>query len=518
MTTTRTTPEPAAPATEAAATRPGPEPPMSHRQVMKALSGLLPGMFVAVLAANIVAAALPTIMRALHAGQTVYTWTVVATLLAATVATPVWGKLADLTSKRALVQIALVVFSAGTLGSGFAQNPAMLLVSRVVQGIGSGGMMALAQIIMAAMIPPRERGRYSGYLGAVFAVATVAGPLVGGLIVDTSWLGWRWVFFVSVPIALISLVVLRRTLHLPASSREVRVDWGGTTLITSAVSLLLIWVSFAGDAYAWLSWQTAVMAGGAVVLAVLFVAVEARAAEPIIPLRLFRDRIVSLSASASLLIGMAMFGVPTFLSQYFQMARGQSPTMAGLSTLPMIAGLLIASTGSGRLISRTGHWKVFLVAGSASLAAGLALLGTDGYDTAYWQLAIGMLLVGVGVGMTQQNLVLTVQNRVASGDLGAASSAVSFFRALGGALGLGVLGAVLSHRVARYTTEGAGRQVAYGHGLADLFLYMAPAAALSLLLVLAIGEVPLRTAGGRTEDSGPPSHGRHARRDDSATP
>ncbi|MEU6577299.1 MFS transporter [Streptomyces sp. NPDC046805] len=490
---------------------------MNQRQVTKALAGLLPGMFVAVLAANIVAAALPTIMRALHAGQTVYTWTVVATLLAATVATPVWGKLADLTSKRTLVQIALLVFSLGTLGSGFAQNPEMLLVSRVIQGIGSGGMMALAQIIMAAMIPPRERGRYSGYLGAVLALATVAGPLVGGLIVDTSWLGWRWVFFVSVPIALASLVVLRRTLHLPASSHEVRVDWAGVTLITAAVSLLLIWVSFAGDAYDWLSWQTAVMAGGAVVLAVLFVAVEARAAEPIIPLRLFRDRIVSLSAAASLLIGMAMFGVPTFLSQYFQMARGQSPTAAGLSTLPMIVGLLIGSTGSGRLITRTGHWKVFLVAGSASLAVGLALLGTDRYDTAYWQLAVGMLLVGAGVGMTQQNLVLAVQNRVTSGDLGAASSSVSFFRSLGGALGLGVLGAVLSHRIAAYATEGAGRQAAYGHGLADLFLYMAPAVVLSLLAVLAIREVPLRMAGGPAEDSRP-SHGRHARRGNSATP
>lgn len=493
MTTRRITPEPATPAIDGA-TRLVPEPSMSNRQVRQALSGLLAGMFVAVLAANIVAAALPTIMGALQAGQTVYTWTVVATLLAATVSTPVWGKLADLTSKRTLVQVALLTFSIGTLGSGFAQNSEMLLASRVVQGIGSGGMMALAQIIMAAMIPPRERGRYSGYLGAVFAAATVAGPLVGGIIVDTPWLGWRWVFFTSVPIALASLIILRRTLHLPTSSRTVRVDWAGVTLITAAVSLLLIWVSFAGTAYAWLSWQTAAMVGGALMLALLFVAAEALAAEPIIPLGLFRDRTVSLSALASLLIGMAMFGVPTFLSQYFQMARGQGPTVAGLSTLPMIAGLLLAATGSGQLITRTGRWKVFLVTGSASLAIGLVLLGTGRHDTSYWQLAIGMLLVGVGVGMTQQNLVLAVQNRVLAGDLGAASSAVSFFRALGGALGMGVLGAVFAHRIESHLAEGAKTQTAYGDGLAELFLYMAPAAFLALLAVLAIREPPRNPA------------------------
>ncbi|WP_185949474.1 MFS transporter [Microbispora sp. KK1-11] len=496
-------------------------PAMTHREILEALSGLMLGMFVAILSSTVVSNALPTITAELHADETTYTWVITATLLAATVSTPIWGKLSDLFSKKLLIQLGLIVYVVGSAIAGLSQNSSMLITARVVQGLGVGGLTALAQVIMAAMISPRERGRYSGYLGAVFAVATIGGPLIGGLIVDTSWLGWRWCFYVGVPFAILSLIVLQKTLHLPVLKRDVRIDWGGAVLIAAAVSLLLIWVSFAGNKYDWLSWQTGAMVGGAVVLAVLFLVVESKVSEPIVPLRLFRIRTVSLSVVASVLVGVAMFGGTTFLSQYFQLARGETPTVAGLMTLPMILGLAISSTVSGQIITRTGHWKVFLVSGTFFLTAGFALMGTLRYDTDYWLVAIFMFCVGVGIGMSQQNLVLAVQNQVRAEDLGAGSSVVAFFRSLGGAIGVSALGALMGDRVKRYLEDalaalgvhGTGQESgaipklsalpapirtavesAYGHGIGDLFLYAAPLTLLALIAVLFIKEVPLRTS------------------------
>jgi EmrB/QacA subfamily drug resistance transporter len=494
--------------------------PMSHRQIMEALSGLLLGLFVAILSSTVVSNALPTIIADLQASQTTYTWVITSTLLATTISTPIWGKLADLTSKKVLVQLGLIVFVAGSAFAGLAQNPAMLITARVIQGLGAGGLTALAQVIMAAMIAPRERGRYSGYIGAVFALATIGGPLVGGVIVDTSWLGWRWCFYVGVPFAIIALIVLQKTLHLPVSRRKVKVDWAGATLIAASASLLLVWVSFAGHDYDWLSWQTAAMLGGTVVLALLFVFAESRASEPIVPLHLFRIRTVSLAVVASLLIGVAMFGATTFLSQYFQLARGESPSRAGIMTLPLIAGLAVASTVAGRIITNTGRWKRFLVIGALFMTAGFDLMSFIRHDTPYWQAAIFMVCVGIGLGMTMQNLVLSVQNQVRPQELGAASSVVAFFRTLGGAVGVSALGAVLSSRVARYTAEGLAAigvhgpangggiprlstlpapvraivEDAFGHGIGNAFAYAAPAAFVALIAILFIKEVPLRTA------------------------
>jgi EmrB/QacA subfamily drug resistance transporter len=494
--------------------------PMSHRQIMEALSGLLLGLFVAILSSTVVSNALPTIIADLQASQTTYTWVITSTLLATTITTPIWGKLADLTSKKILVQLGLTVFVAGSAFAGLAQNPAMLITARVVQGIGAGGLTALAQVIMAVMISPRERGRYSGYIGAVFALATIGGPLIGGVIVDTSWLGWRWCFYVGVPFAVIALIVLQKTLHLPVSRRKVKVDWAGATLIAASASLLLVWVSFAGHNYDWLSWQTAAMLGGTVALALLFLFAEIRASEPIVPLHLFRNRTVSLAVVSSLLIGVAMFGATTFLSQYFQLARGESPSRAGVMTLPLIAGLAVSSTVAGRMITSTGRWKALLVVGGLFLTAGFDLMSLLRHDTPYWQAAIFMVCVGIGLGMTMQNLVLSVQNQVRPQELGAASSVVAFFRTLGGAVGVSALGAVLSNRVARYTAEGlAGIGVhspangggiprlsalptpvraivedAFGHGIGNVFAYAAPAAFLALVAILFIKEVPLRTA------------------------
>jgi EmrB/QacA subfamily drug resistance transporter len=500
---------------------------MTHRQIMEALSGLLLGMFAAILSSTIVTNALPEIIGDLGGGQSAYTWVVTASLLAMTASTPLWGKLADLVSKKALVQIALCVYVLGSVVAGLAQNPAMLIGARVIQGLGAGGLSALAQIIMAAMISPRERGRYSGYLGATFAVATVGGPLLGGVITDTSWLGWRWCLYVGVPFAIIALVVLQKTLHLPVLKRKVKVDWAGAFFVTAAVCLLLIWVTFADDKYSWMSWQTGVMVGGAIVLTLIFCFVETRASEPIIPLRLFRNRTITLASIASLFVGIAMFAGTVYFSQYFQLARDKSPTMSGVMTIPMIGGLFVSSTVSGQIITKTGKWKGWLLAGGVLLTAGLGLLGTMRYDTPYWRIGIFMALMGLGVGMMMQNLVLCTQNQVAPGDLGAASSTVTFFRSLGGAVGVSVLGSVMSSRISHYASDTIGTlspqeqaaaakssgsgaipdmdllppgirnwlESAYGHGIADIFLYVAPIALLAFLVTLFIKEVPLRTTG-----------------------
>ncbi|MEU1484982.1 MFS transporter [Streptomyces sp. NPDC005752] len=506
--------------------------PMTHRQIMEALAGLLLGMFVAILSSTVVSNALPEIISDLGGGQSAYTWVVTASLLAMTATTPLWGKLADLFSKKLLVQIALLIYVGGSIVAGLSTSSGMLIICRVVQGIGVGGLSALAQIVMAAMISPRERGRYSGYLGAVFAVATVGGPLLGGVITDTSWMGWRWCFYVGVPFAIIALIVLQKTLKLPVVKREgVKIDWSGAFFISAAVSLLLLWVTFAGDKYDWVSWQTWTMLGGTVVLAALFLLIESKAREPIIPLRLFRNRTITLASAASLFVGIGMFAGTVFFSQYFQLARDKSPTMSGVMTIPMIAGLFLSSTVSGQIITKTGRWKAWLVSGGFLLTAGLGFLGTIRYDTEYWHIAIFMFVMGLGIGMMMQNLVLATQNQVAPADLGAASSVVTFFRSLGGAIGVSALGAVLGNRVTHYVKDGLAdlgpegaafghggtggggipdldklpapfrtvMEVAYGHGVADVFLYAAPAALVAFVLTLFIKEVALKTRAGNDD-------------------
>ncbi|WP_441250281.1 MDR family MFS transporter [Kitasatospora sp. McL0602] len=498
-----------------------PPAPMSHRQVLEAMSGLLLGLFVAVLSSTVVSNALPRILTDLHGGESAYTWVITAALLSLTASTPIWGKLSDLVSKKLLVQIALVIYIVSSALAGLSQNTGELIACRILQGVGAGGVTALAQICLASMVPPRERGRYSGYFGAVFALATIGGPLIGGVIVDTSWLGWRWCFYVGIPFSLVAIFVLQRTLNLPVVKRKAKIDYLGALLITGAVSLLMIWISLAGKNYAWLSWQTAAMVGGGLVLAALFVRVEQRAAEPIVPLDLFRHRTVTLAVIASAFVGIGMYGATTFLSQYFQLAKEKSPTMAGILTLPMIIGLALSSTVAGKLITRYGRWKVFLVAGTFLLTVGFALLGTVRADTSYGVLSVYMAAAGVGLGLTMQNLVLAVQNTVPRHELGAASSTVTFFRTMGGAMGVSALGALLANRVGHYLTANlaaahlpaagavGGGEIpdlhrlpaplvplvtdAFGHGVGTVFLVAAPFALVAFLVVLLIREVPLRT-------------------------
>jgi EmrB/QacA subfamily drug resistance transporter len=498
---------------------------MTHRQILEALSGMLLAMFVAFLSSTVVSNALPTIITDLRGSQSQYTWVVTATLLASTASTPIWGKLADLFSKKLLIQLSIVIFIAGSMLAGLSSSVETLIAWRVLQGLGLGGLQALVQIAMAAMISPRERGRYSGLLGGVMAVATVGGPLLGGLLVDTSWLGWRWCFYVGVPFAAAALVLLQRTLHLPVTKRDVHIDYLGAGFLTAGVSALLIWVTLAGDNFDWLSIETALFLTGGIAAIVAFVVTELKAKEPIVPLRLFRDRTTTLAIIASIAIGVAMFGSSVFLGQYLQISRGYSPTAAGLLTIPMVAGLLLSSTVSGILITRTGRWKRFLVAGSVLVVVGFALLSLVDHETNMVLLGVFLFVLGVGIGMTMQNLVLAVQNTVAATDLGAASSAVAFFRSLGGTIGVSVLGAVLSARVGDLIRTGlaavpgaaqaAGSgdvglanladappeiqtliRVSYGDATGRIFLISAVIAVVAMVAIALIREIALSTRSG----------------------
>ncbi|GAC70090.1 MDR family MFS transporter [Gordonia soli] len=498
---------------------------MTHQQKIEALVGLLLGMFVAFLSSTIVSNALPTIITDLHGTQDQYTWVITATLLASTATTPIWGKFSDLVSKKLLVQMSLFLFTLGSVLAGFSQSVGMLIGFRVIQGLGLGGLQALVVIVIATMFSPRERGRYQGPIAAVMSVATVAGPLIGGVIVDTSWLGWRWTFYVCVPLAIVALAVIQRTLNIPVVRREVTIDYAGALLIASGVSTLLIWVTLAGKSFDWASSISYGLVALGVVLLGAALWVESRAKDPIIPLRLFRDRTTALATIASIAVGVALFGGAVFLGQYFQIARGYSPTAAGLLTLPMIIGSMLSATVSGQLITRFGRWKAFLVVGASLMTVGFGLLSTIDAHTDMVLLGVYLFILGTGMGMTMQNLVLAVQNNVGPENLGAATSTVTFFRSLGGAAGVSVLGAVLSNHVTDLIAKGLGAlgigsgqtggataglanlnelpapiadivRGAYGDGTARIFLVAAAMAALSLVAVLFIKEVALKTLSG----------------------
>lgn len=374
-------------------------------------------------------------------------------------------------------------------------------------------------MILSDLVSPRERGRYSGYLGAVFGLGTVAGPLIGGVVTDA--LSWRWCFYVGVPFALAAFVVLQRTLHLPRPRRHVSIDYRGALLLSSGVSALLIWVSLAGQNFDWVSWQTALMAGAGLLLATAAAFAMARAPEPLIPLRLFGNRTVVLAVVASVAVGIAMFGTTVFLSQYMQIARDKSPTQSGLLTIPMVVGLFAASAGVGRIITRTGRYKKWMLLGSLMLTGGLASMSTLDEHSSLAEFAAFMVFTGAGVGMLMQNLVLVVQNAVARSEIGAASSLIAFFRSLGGAIGVSVLGAILASKAARSIANGmaalgvrahTGSNVpkmsalpppvarvvehAYGTGIAEIFLVAAPLGLVAFATLFLMEERPLGTKSG----------------------
>jgi EmrB/QacA subfamily drug resistance transporter len=506
--------------TTAGTTRPA----MTHREVLEALSGILLGMFVSILATSVVSSSLPRIITDLDGTQSAFTWVVTATLLTTTISTPVWGKLADLVDRKLLIQLALVISVVSSAVAGFSQSTEMLITMRAFQGLGAGGLTALGTVLIADIISPRERGRYMGLMGAVMGVGMVGGPLLGGVITDGP--GWRWNFFVGVPFAVAAIIVLQRTLKLPPlAPRPVRIDYAGALLISAGISTLLVWVTLAGASFPWASWQTAAMLVGSVLLLALAVRVESRAAEPILPLHLFRNRTLVLAVVASVAVGVALFGTSVFLSQYMQVARGKTPTESGLLTVPMILGLLVSSTISGRIISRTGRYKRYMIAGAVLLTAGLGLMGTIRYDTSFVLVSAYLLLLGAGVGMLMQNLVLATQNTLDFREMGSGTATVAFFRTLGGAIGVSALGAVLGARITTLLTRGLSgigvdaaalggdttaipdvstipepvRTVvedAFGHAIADLFLLAVPLGVVALVAVLLLREVPLGTRSG----------------------
>lgn len=488
--------------------------------ILKILSGLLMGLLVAILSSSIVSTSIPRIVNDLAGSQATFTWVVTATLLAITVSTPIWGKLADLLDRKALLQAALVIFIAGSLMAGAAPEPGTLIAGRVIQGLGAGGLMTLVQITMADIISPRDRGKYMGLTGAVMAAGTVGGPLLGGFITDSA--GWRWNFFASLPVALISVILIHFTLHLPRNRRTVRIDYAGAIFITAGVSSLLIWISLGGSQFEWLSLPSLFLLAGSLVLLVTAVLIERKAAEPIIPLSLFRNLSFSLTVIASISVGVAVYGTAVFMSQYLQLSRAATATDSGLIAMPQVIAVVVASTVVGALISRTGKWKFWMVLGSSLLTVGLGCLATIGVATPMPLLWLYMAFVGMGIGMVMQNLVLVAENTADVAHLGVASSGVAFFRTLGGTIGVTVLGAALSTRAAQVIADNSEslkaqgvdpsvigterlpdvnsladplRAVvaeAYARGVAEVFLLSAPLALLSVLAIVFLPNVPLK--------------------------
>ena len=415
----------------------------SHRLV---LTGLMLALFVSMLPSTIVMNALPRIVADLHGTQTGYTWVVVGTLLSMTVTTPIWGKLSDLLDKRRLLQVAIVIYCVGSVIGTVAPTMEVLLTARVIQGIGAGGIAALTQIAIAWIAAPTERMRYAGYIGATYAIATVSGPPIGGLIVDSP-LGWRGCFLLSLPIAVAAVAMLHTSLRLPTEPGPVHLDLVGSTLLVVGASLLLVWLSLAGHDFAWVSLPSALLLAGGVAVAAVAVLFELRrAVDPVLPLQLFRDRTVLLATGAAAFMGTAMFASSLYPTQYFQLARGMSAATSGLMTLSAVGALGLASVASGRAISSSGRWKAWLVAGALLVLAGLVLLGTVRTSTPLWVVAAHLFVLGLGLGVTSQNLIVAVQNNVELQHVGSASGLVSFFRSMGGAIGVCVMGAVMTAR------------------------------------------------------------------------
>ncbi|GFJ79181.1 MDR family MFS transporter [Phytohabitans houttuyneae] len=425
-------------------------PRLSHQQILLLMSGLMTGMLLAALDQTIVGTALPTIVGELG-GIDHYSWVVTAYLLASTASTPLYGKISDLYGRRPVFLFSIGTFLVGSLLAGLSQNMTQLIITRGIQGLGAGGLMTLAFTIISDVVSPRERGRYQGLFGAVFGVASVAGPLVGGYFAEHDW---RWIFYINVPLGVLAIVVCYHVMRLiPFQRRPHSVDWLGAALMVAGVSCLLLALSWGGNQYPWGS-PTIIglfVAGG--VLAVLFLLQEARTSEPILPLRLFRRRTFALANAAGFILGLVMFGSIIFIPLYLQIVKGATPTRSGLLMLPMMAGVIVTSVLSGRAMSRIGRYKWFPVAGSAVLTAGMLLFTQLHVDTSLWLAFFYMVVIGVGLGLCMQSLVLAVQNAVELRDLGAGTSAATFFRSLGGSFGVAILGAVLSSRLSAELSE-----------------------------------------------------------------
>ncbi|MQS39414.1 MDR family MFS transporter [Streptomyces katsurahamanus] len=421
---------------------PAPGEGQNRRSVLVAIGALLLGMLLAALDQTIVSTALPTIVSELG-GLEHLSWVVTAYLLASTAATPLWGKLGDQYGRKKLFQTAIVIFLIGSALCGVAQDMLQLIAFRALQGLGGGGLMVLSMAIVGDIVPPRERGRYQGLFGGVFGASSVLGPLLGGFFTDN--LSWRWVFYINLPIGVVALIVIAAVLHIPVRSTPHRIDYLGTFLIASVATCLVLVASLGGTTWAWSSAQIIGLAVLGMVLLALFVLVERRAAEPVLPLGLFRIRTFTLVSVISFIVGFAMFGTMTFLPTFLQVVHGISPTLSGVHMLPMVVGMLLASTVSGQLVSRTGRWKVFPIAGTGVTAIGLLLLHRLTETSSTWQISLYFFVFGSGLGLVMQVLVLVVQNAVSYADLGVATSGATFFRSIGASFGVAIFGTIFSN-------------------------------------------------------------------------
>ncbi|MFC4036579.1 MFS transporter [Streptomyces polygonati] len=493
--------------------------PLDKRTIRLAIGALALGLLLASLDQTIVSTALPTIVSELG-GINHLSWVVTAYLLASTAATPLWGKLGDMYGRKRLFQTVIVIFLVGSALCGISQNLTELIAFRAVQGLGGGGLIALSLAIVGDIVPPRERGRYQGVFGAVFGASSVLGPLLGG--VFTEQLSWRWVFYINLPIGVVALAVIAAVLHIPVRRTSHRIDYAGMAVVAAAATCLVLFTSLGGTTY---PWGSAVIIGLAVLGAVLvaaFVVIERRAQEPVLPPRLFRIRTFLLCAGISFIVGFAMFGTLTFLPTFLQVVHGYSPTLSGIHMIPMVVGLLISSTVSGQIVSRTGHYKVFPLAGTGVTAVGLVLLHQLDEHTATWVMSLYFLLFGLGLGLVIQVLVLAAQNAVGYQDLGSATSGTTFFRSIGASFGVSIFGTIFASRLRdRLGPALRGVRLPSGLGPAELrsdptsiarlpaaarppvlhaystsitavFLYAVPVAAAGFVLALFLKEQPLR--------------------------
>jgi len=520
-----------------AASPPG-ETGFTHRQILVIMSGLMLGMFLAALDQTIVSTALPTIVGDFHRSD-LLSWVITAYLLASTASTPLWGKAGDLYGRKRVFQLAIVVFLVASALCGASRNMYELIAFRGLQGIGGGGLISLVFAIIGDVIPPRQRGRYQGYFGGVFGVASVVGPLAGGFAVDS--LSWRYIFYINLPIGLAALIVTNRVLKLPVRRRQVLIDWWGALLLVAGVSCILLGTQSGGRDFPWASWQIiGLFTLGALILAG-FAVREKLAPEPILPLELFRMQIFTVANIVSFVSGVAMFGALAFLPQYLQLVHGVSATESGLLLLPLLVGLLVMSIGSGRYISRTGRYRWFPLAGTVLVTVGLALLSRLGAHTSLIIVSLDILVFGAGLGLFIQVLTLVVQNAVPMRQMGVATSSVTFFRSMGGAIGASALGAVLTAQIAhelprflpRAALAGGGNKVAelvqspdalralkvthpavhegiiqaYSHGIDRLFLVAIPVSVLSVIAALFIRQVRLRGSNITAPAAGPEAAG-----------